>query len=450
VVGRPGTSLGSVFAPTSVAVYGASARDSTRLGNQLLRNATGGLGSGTVVAIHPGATEIAGAPARAALGEPVDLALISVPAPAVETALRDAADGGARAAIVLSSGFGETGTAGIAAERRLVDIAREAAMPLIGPNCMGVVSRLGPESWLNASYFWSVPSLPGPISFISQSGAFGGMFFSELTRRHLGLARFVSLGNSADVTETDVLEWLADDEETGVVALFSEAIRDGRRFVDAARRVSAEKPVVVLKGGKGVAGARAAASHTGSMAGRHGAARAAFRRAGVVEAADSMSFFDSIAALAASRGTTRAGRRVVIVTVSGGPGVLAADVGERIGLQLVTPSETSVDKLRALVPSFAATGNPVDLTPQCRPDRYGEAFEVLAADPGIDGMVVINCGLDVAEFGAAAAAAADTGIPMTAFVLDAPSVTLALERAGVALFDGPERAVVGYATRTRR
>lgn len=450
MVTRRRAALDAVLAPSTVAVYGASARDGTRLGNQLLKNATGGLAPGAVVAIHPSATNIGGVPARPALGERVDLALISVPAPAVEAVLRDSIDGGASAAVVLSSGFGESGGDGAAAERRLATIAREAGVPLIGPNCMGLVSRLGPGSWLNASYFWSVPTLPGPVSFVSQSGAFGGMFFSELIRRHLGLARFVSLGNSADVTETDVLEWLADDDKTGVVGLFTEAIRDGRRFVAAARRVTARKPVVVLKGGKGVAGALAAASHTGSLAGRHGAARAAFRRAGVVEAADSMTFFDSIAALAAPGATVRAGRRVAIVTVSGGPGVLAADAGERIGLQLVAPAEATVDKLRALVPSFAATGNPIDLTPQCRPERYADVFEVLAADPGIDGMVVINCGLDIAEFGTAAAAVAGTGVPMTAFVLDAPSVAGALAGAGVALFDAPERAVAGYATRTLR
>jgi len=449
-MGVNGARLDAVLNPTTAAVYGASARDETRLGNQLLRNVAGGLGAGAVVAVHPVASEIDGVPARPALGRPVDLALVSVPAQAVDAALRDAADAGTRAAIVLSSGFGETGAEGAARERALVSIAHGSDMALIGPNCMGVVSRIGAGAWLNASYFWSVPLSPGPISFVSQSGAFGGMFFAELAQRGLGLARFVSLGNSADVTESDVLAWLADDDETGVVALFSEAIRDGHRFVDAARRVTARKPLVVLKGGKGNAGAKAAASHTGAVAGRHGAARAAFRRAGVVEAADSSTFFDTVAALAAPCGVAAAGRRVAIVTVSGGPGVLAADAAERLGLELVAPSATTATGLRALVPSFAALGNPIDLTPQCRPDHFAEAFKLLAADPGIDGMVVIDCGLDISELGDAAAAVAVAGTPMTAFVLDAPSVAGALDRAGVARFESPERAVVGYAAGTKR
>lgn len=141
---------------------------------------------------------------------------------------------------------------------------------------------------------------------------------------------------------------------------------------------------------------------------------------------------------------------MAIVTVSGGPGVLAADAAERLGLELVAPSATTATGLRALVPSFAALGNPIDLTPQCRPDHFAEAFKLLAADPGIDGMVVIDCGLDISELGDAAAAVAVAGTPMTAFVLDAPSVAGALDRAGVARFESPERAVVGYAAGRKR
>lgn len=441
------TGLDAVFRPATVAVYGASAEQPDRLGNQLLRNALSGLGAAATTVVHPRAVSVEGHAAVGSLDGGVDLALISVPAPRAEAALTDAAVGGARAAVILSSGFGETGPSGLAVEQRLLGVARDAGMRLIGPNCMGVVSDLG-DRWLNASYFWSVPDTAGPLSFVSQSGAFGGMFFAELHRRGLGLARFVSLGNSADVTETDVLDWLADDDVTGVVAIFAEAIGGGRHFVEAARRVTAHKPVVIVKGGKESAGARASASHTGSMAGAHAAARAAFRRADVIEVPDSSTFFDAVAALASA--TPRPpSRRVAVVTISGGPAVLAADAAERAGLELPAPSPATVARLRELLPPFAATGNPFDFTPQCPSDRFVAAFAAVASDDSVDGMIVINCGLDVPEFGEAAAAVARAGTPMTAFVLDTPSVAAALGAAGVALFDAPERAVTGYAIVSR-
>lgn len=430
--GRGG--LDALFAPRSVAVYGASASGG-RLGNTLLSNVMTG-GARHVVAVHPSAAEIAGVASVASLREPVDLALVSVPALAVPEAVADAAAAGCGACVVLSSGFGETGPEGRAVEERLTATARAAGMRLVGPNCMGVVSGR-----LNGSYFWSVPDRRGPVSFVSQSGAFGGMFFAQVRERGLGLARFVSVGNAADVGEADVLEWLADDEETGVVGVFAEAIRDGRRFVAAARAVTAHKPVVVLKAGKQRAGARAAASHTGSLAGTHGAVQAAFDRAGVIEAVDSDSFFDALAALAT---LPRTGRRVAVLTISGGPGVLAADAAERLGLELPPLSSQTAQRLRGLVPAFAALGNPIDLTPQCPPPSYGPAVAAVFDDPAFDAVVMIDCGLDVAEFGEAVATAARrTGKPVTAFVLDVPEIAKALDLAGIPRFASPERAVAG-------
>jgi acyl-CoA synthetase (NDP forming) len=236
---------------------------------------------------------------------------------------------------------------------------------------------------------------------------------------------------------------LADDEETGVVGIFAEGIREGRRFVDAARKVTARKPVVVLKAGKGAAGARAASSHTGSLAGAHAAAQAAFDRAGVIEAVDSDAFFDALAALA-TLPVGRIGRRIAVLTISGGPGVLAADAAERLGLQLPAPGSGTVERLRVLVPSFAALGNPIDLTPQCPPDVYGPAVAAVFDDPGFDAVVVIDCGLDVAELGQAVVTAAGrTGKPVTAFVLDVPGIEAALDTARIPRFASPERAVAG-------
>jgi acyl-CoA synthetase (NDP forming) len=430
----------AIFAPRSVAVYGAS-RDERKLGHVLLRNVlTGGFG-GTVAAVNPAGGELLGVPATPSLAAPADLALVSVPASAARAAVADAARAGCRAAIVLASGFGETGEAGRAVEQRLAALAREAGMRLVGPNCMGVVSRQ-PEGWLNGSYFWRLPERPGGVSLVSQSGAFGGMFFSEARRRGLGVARFLSIGNCADVTESDALEWLAGDAATEVIGLFVEAFRDGRRFAAAAE--ACPKPVVVLKAGKGRAGARAAVSHTGSLAGSHGAAQAAFARAGVVEAATADDFFDALQSLAAvPRG---AGRCVAVLTISGGPAVLAADAAERLGLRLPPPGAATVRLVRELAPAFAAAGNPIDLTPQCPPEGFPPAIGAVFDDPAFDGVIVVNCGLDIPEFGRGVAAAARrTGKPVTAFVLDVPAVEAELLAAGIPLFGSPERAAAAYA-----
>ncbi|MFC1795724.1 CoA-binding protein, partial [Pseudomonadota bacterium] len=273
-------SLDSLFTPRSIAVYGASAADSRKLGNTLLANAVSG--AGEVVAVHPTADLIDGIPAVASLDRPVDLALVSVPAQRVEAAVADAAAAGAKTGIILSSGFAESGAKGRANQDQIAALADAAGMRLVGPNCMGVVSHLGDGKWLNGSYFWVVPETAGGLSFVSQSGAFGGMFFGHLQDSGLGLSRFLSVGNSADVSVTDVLEWLGEDPQTTAIGMFIEGIDDGRRFVEVARRVTGRKPVVVLKAGKMAAGARAAASHTGSMAGSHEAVRAGLRRAGVI------------------------------------------------------------------------------------------------------------------------------------------------------------------------
>jgi acetyltransferase len=402
---------------------------------------------GTVIAVNPAL----GVPT---LTQPCDLALISVPAAAVPDAVADAARAGCKAAIVLSSGFGETGEEGRLVETSLRETARAAGMRLVGPNCMGVVSRYE-DGWLNGSYFWQAALPPmrrgegrvGGVSLVSQSGAFGGMFFAEARRRQLGVARFLSVGNSADVSLTDALEYLGADPETAVVGIFAEAFPDGRRFVEVARRITPRKPVVVLKAGKGGRGAAAAASHTGSLAGSHAAAQAAFRRAGVLEAQDTGAFFDALTVLEAGR---KAGHRVAILTISGGPGVLASDQAERSGLELPAPGAATVDKLRRLAPPFAALGNPLDLTPQCPPANFAEAIEAVFLDRAYDGVIVINCGLDIPEFGEGVAAAAHaTAKPVTAYLLETPRIEARLREAGIPLLDSPERAVSAYAVMTR-
>ncbi|HJN04098.1 MAG TPA: CoA-binding protein [Alphaproteobacteria bacterium] len=429
--------------PRSIAVYGASATDSRKLGNILLANAANG--AGEVIAVHPAADKVDDIGAVASLDRPVDLALLSVPGQRVEAAVMDAAAAGANFAIILSSGFGETGPAGRALQTRIADVAAGAGMRLVGPNCMGVVSHLGGGRWLNGSYFWAIPEQSGGLSFVSQSGAFGGMFFSHLRASGLGLSRFLSVGNAADLSATDILEWLGRDPQTTAIGMFIEGIDDGRRFVEAARGATAEKPVVVLKAGKMAAGAKAAASHTGSMAGSHTAVQAGLRRAGVIEADDTESFFDTLDAAAAGLARTALGS-IAIVTISGGPSVLAADAAERNGLALPALGDDTLARLRTLAPSFAALGNPVDLTPQCPVGNFVPAIEAVYADDAIEGVVAINCGLDFPEFGTGVARGiAATGKATTAFVLDAPGVEAEIAQAGALRFASPERAVAALA-----
>lgn len=438
--------LDGLFKPRSIAVYGASTTNSRKLGNILLANAASG--GGEVLAVHPSGGKIDGITALPCLDRPVDLALFSVPSQRAEAAVEDAAAAGARSGIVLSSGFGETGDEGRAVQERIAATARQAGMRLVGPNCMGVVSYLGSGRWLNGSYFWAVPESAGGLSFVSQSGAFGGMFFAHLRSRQLGLSRFLSVGNAADVSVTDTLEWLGEDAQTTAIGMFIEGFDDGRRFVEVARRITPEKPVVVLKAGKMAAGAKAAASHTGSMAGSHTAAAAALRRAGVIEALDTESFFDAMDA--ATAGITGSGvGRIAIVTISGGPSVLAADAAERNGLVLPELSGNTRARLQALVPEFAALGNPVDLTPQCPADNFIDAITAIYADEAVEGVVAINCGLDFPQFGTGVARGlAATGKPTTAFVLDAPGVEAEMAAAGIIRLSSPERAVAALALRT--
>jgi acyl-CoA synthetase (NDP forming) len=435
------SALAPLFAPRSVAVLGVS-RNPSKLGYRLLQNVRDGGFAGTIHPVNPSGEPILGLATVAtveALPPGVDLALVSVPAAAVPGAVAALAARRARAAVILSSGFGEVDGDGRDAQAELLRIARAAGLRLVGPNCMGVFSA---PARLNATYFWDLPRVAGGIAVVSQSGAYGGLIFRHLGGRGLGVARFVSIGNQADVDIAEVLEYLADDEATTLIACFVEALRDGRRFVRAAARATLRKPVVVLKGGRSDAGRRAAGSHTGSLAGRYDVYRAAFRQAGAVVADETEEFFDAIETLVVSGAARPATPAVAVITVSGGPSVVAADCAERSGLAVPAFDDGVRERLRALLPAFAAVGNPVDLTPQVEPARIAGAVREVFRQPGVGGAVAVNVGLDIPEFADALTAARDeTGKPVVAFVADAPAIAERLRGGGVAILPSPERAV---------
>lgn len=435
------SALDALFAPRSIAVLGVS-RDPAKLGHRLLQNLKESGFAGAVCPVNPAGEPILGLPtvrSVEAVPEGVDLALVSLPAAAVPAAVRALAARRTRAAVVLSSGFGEVDDDGRSLQEEVLVVARAAGLRLVGPNCMGVYSA---PAQLNGTYFWDLPRIRGSISIVSQSGAYGGLIFRHLGGRGLGIARFLSIGNQADVDIAEVVDWLLDDPATTLIACFVEALKDGRRFVDATGRATSRKPVVVLKGGRSAAGRRAAGSHTGALAGGFDVYRAGFRRSGVVLAEETEEFFDAIEALAIAGRERPKAPRVAIITVSGGPSVMAADCAERSGVAVPPLSDEAQARLRALLPSFAAVGNPVDLTPQVEPAAIAAAVRRVLDEPGIAGAVAIDVGLDIPEFAdGIGAAAASAGKPAVAFVADAPGVVARLRAAGVPVLPSPERAV---------
>jgi acetyltransferase len=436
--------LTPLFAPRRVAVLGAS-RHPEKLGHRLLQNV---LASGLprdVFPVNPSGEAILGRKAVRRvenLPRNLDLALVSLPAGAVLAAVRALGAHGCRVCVVLASGFGETGKAGWDVQAELGAIARETGMRVVGPNCMGVVNVPGK---LNASYFWDVPQQPGGISFVSQSGAYGGLFFREARERSLGVAKFLSIGNQSDLGFTECLIWLADDPETRVVGLFIEAILDGQAFVAAARRLCRAKPVVALKGGRAEAGRRAAGSHTGSLAGTWETYRAAFAAAGVVAAEETEELFDAIATLEAQAARPPRDRALAILTISGGPSVVAADAAEAAGLRVPPLTAERRAALRAHLPAFGAAANPVDMTPQMEPGGFEPSVRLVLEAPEVSGAVAIDIGLDRAEYAdALATAQAATGKPIVACTVDTPDMDRRLREAGIPLVPGPERAVRAY------
>ena len=438
------TDLAPLFAPRSVAVLGAS-RNPAKLGHRLVQNLLAPGFPGEVFPVNPSGEPILGRESVARvedLPRALDLALVSLPAKAVLPAVRMLGARGCRMCVVLASGFGETGQAGQAVQAEIEAIARTSGMRIVGPNCMGVVNVPGR---LNASYFWDVPRQPGGLSFVSQSGAYGGLFFREVRERSLGVAKFLSIGNQADLGFPECLDWLADDVDTRVVGLFVEGIRDGRAFVAAARRLARAKPVVALKGGRAEAGRRAAGSHTGSLAGAWETYRAAFAAAGVVPVEGTEELFDAMVTLEAHAGRPPHGAAVAILTISGGPSVVAADAAEAAGLSVPALPESRRHALRAHLPEFGADGNPVDMTPQIEPSGFDPSVRLVLEAPEIAGAVAIDIGLDRPEYAdALVAAQAATGKPVIACTVDTPEMDRRLRAAGIPLVPGPERAVRAY------
>jgi acetyl coenzyme A synthetase (ADP forming)-like protein len=436
-------SLRPFFAPASVAVVGASPRRGT-IGGELFRNVLAGDFSGAAYPVNPKGNAVAGVRGYGAVSEipdPVDLAVIAVPSQHVHAAAEDALRSGVRALVVISAGFAEVGSEGAERQERLLELVRAHGARMIGPNCLGIAVA-GPS--LNATFAArSAPS--GNIGFSSQSGALGLALLEAADSRGLGLSAFVSIGNKADVSSNDLLEWWEDDESTDVVLLYVESFGNPRRFGRLARRVARRKPILALKSGTSATGQRAASSHTAALAGSEAGADALFAQAGVIRAVSLEELID-VATLLSSQPEVR-GRRLAVLTNAGGLGILAADACDAAGLELPPLADETVAALRDLLPAEASFANPVDMLGSATAESYAEALPPVLADPNVDAALVLfvpavsATAAEVASAVDAAARAAASGKPVLAVVMSSEGVPQAL-RAGsaVAAFAYPESA----------
>ncbi len=382
-----GASLRAVFAPQSIAVIGAG-RDPASVGGALFRNLLKWASSGAIYPVHPTARSIAGVRAYAdvkELPEVPELAFVVVPAYAVVDTARQCATVGVRALCVISAGFAEIGAAGSALQSELLDVCRRSGMRLVGPNCMGIVNT-SPESRMLGT-FAPVEPPRGNVAMSSQSGALGLALMAQAGQLGLGISSFVSVGNKADVSGNDLLQYWESDEATGVILLYLESFGNPHRFARIARRVSRAKPIVAVKSGRTPAGARAASSHTAALANSDRAADALFAQTGIIRV-ETLSDFFSVARLLASQPIPR-GHRLGILTNAGGPAILAVDAAEARGLDVSELAKSTQDRLREVVVGAASVANPVDMVASACPDSYRACLEILCDDPDLDTLLII-------------------------------------------------------------
>ena len=443
------SSIRPFFEPSSIAVVGAN-RQAGHIGSEILRNLRESGFRGTLTPVHPHADIVGGLQAYPTVRDipgDVDLAVIVVPAINVNDVIDDCLAKGVKAIVVISAGFGEAGEGGQALQLELVEKIRTAGVRLIGPNCMGIINT-DPAFRVNATFSPVYPP-EGRIAFSTQSGALGLAILDYVTRLNIGISSFASIGNKADVSGNDLLQYWAEDPRTDVILLYVESFGNPRKFAEIARRVGRSKPVVAVKAGHSDAGARAASSHTGARASRDVLVETMLRESGVIRTRTLEELFDVASVLANQ--PLPGGPRVAIVTNAGGPAILAADACEANGLQVPVLSEDTQRTLRALLPPAASVTNPVDMIASATPEQYRLALEAVAADPAVDSIIAIFIPPLVTEPAAVAEAIRNAGScmskPLVASFLGAQGLRPQL--APVPSFAFPESAAIALAHVTR-
>jgi acetyl coenzyme A synthetase (ADP forming)-like protein len=376
--------LKNFFGPSSVAIIGAS-REPGKLGHEILHNIIEAGFKGKLYPVNPKAGEILGLkcyPSIKDVPAKVDLAVIIVPARFVPSVIADCGAKGIRAAIVISGGFRESGPEGEKLEQQMLKAAKQAKIRVIGPNCQGVNST---AAGFCAS--WPLVKVKGPISIISQSGTISAALACWAEEEGIGICKLVALGNKCDVDETELLDYLTDDPKTKAIALYIEGVRDGRKFIEVARAATGKKPVLVLKGGRTAKGAEAVLSHTRSLAGADAIFDTVFKQVNIIRAGDVEELYDickGFVGLPSPKNKT-----VVIVTSSGGSGILATDACEELGLNVVDLPAKVRDTLKDKLPPECILRNPLDLTGSATSQMYDEVLKALAGAPGVGSVIVV-------------------------------------------------------------
>lgn len=438
--------LDAFFKPASVAVVGASVTPGS-VGSILMRNLLQNSFGGVIYPVNPKRKSVHGVycyPSLRELPEAVELAVIATPASTVPAAIQQCVERGVPAAIVISAGFSELGEQGKALEKQIRDIAH-GKMRIVGPNCLGIIH---PSSGLNASFASSMAS-PGRVALLSQSGAICTSILDWARERNVGFSSFVSVGTMLDVDFADLIDYFGDDPHTRSIVLYMESVGDVKKFVSAARAVARSKHVIVVKSGRHEAGAKAAASHTGAMAGSDAVFDAAIRRAGVLRVTTIPDLFN-MAEILAHQPAPR-GPSLAIITNAGGPGVMATDALMLGGGQLAPLLPATIDALNKVLPPFWSHGNPIDVLGDAAPERYRQAVEVCAKDPGAHGLLILltpqamsdptETARQLAPFGKL------EGKPVLASWMGGADVRAGraiLSEAGIASFDSPEAAIKAF------
>ena len=434
--------LQSFLRPETIAVIGASDK-AGKVGHAVMHNLLKGGFGGRLVPVNPRRNEIMGIRCCHDLRDydgDIDLAVIVVPTDRVKEAVGSAADAGAQAAVIITAGFKEVGPGGAELERDLVRFARARSIRLMGPNCLGILNT---HHKMNASFATQLPP-PGGISILSQSGALLTAIIDLAVGRHMGLSSMLSIGNKADLDETDILSGLAGDDQTRVIVGYLEDITRGDEFIKTAEAVASVKPVVLLKVGTTQAGKKAASSHTGSLAGADIAYGAAFKRAGIIRAETYEELFDIATAL--DMQPLPRGRRVAIITNAGGPGIMAADAVENLGMEVAALDSDITAALKEKLPAAASVLNPLDVLGDADTERYGLAVDAAQDDDGIDAILAISVPQAITppeDIARALATRMRGDKPMLAVFMgghDAEKAHRAAREAGLPDYSSPERA----------
>lgn len=437
--------LRALFQPDTVAVIGASATPG-KVGHTVVSNIIKAGYKGKLIPVNPKADSILGLDCLKSSSEikgPLDLAVICIPPGRVIDELNALASLPLKAAIVITAGFKEAGKAGLALERELIRLAEDNHIALLGPNCLGLINLV---NGLNASFASDHLPAVGNITFFSQSGALCLAILDWSLGQNLGFSKFISMGNKAVLSETELLEYLADDPDTAVILGYVESIANGQNFIQSASAVTAKKPVIMIKSGTTSAGAKAASSHTGAIAGSDQAYEAAFKQAGIIRARN-MSFLFNLADAFASQ-PLPSGPNLMILTNSGGPGIMAADACAGTGLALPSPKNATIERMASFLPTYASLYNPVDIIGDADWTRYDQTLAALLDDDSVHTVLVMltpTGTIDpLATSKAIASRAKASGKPVFACFMGGLGVTegkAILKEAGIPCYAFPEPAI---------